>query len=69
MRNLIINLDYNQRIIVYPEGGSQLQTRISGDIGWVEDNESMSDSEFAEHLRVAAEHLKQVAWNARYEGK
>lgn len=53
MRRIIISLWDDRRIIVYPEGGLEVEVLVNG-IGWVISSEAIADAELADMLRQAA---------------
>lgn len=58
---ILINVDKNRRIRVYPEGGLDLECWIGG-IGWVLDNEAdIPDHVIASYLQEAHKAIKTAA--------
>ncbi len=49
MRNIVITLQFGRRIVLYPEGGMDLQRSVDG-IGWVNDNAAANADELCREM-------------------
>lgn len=63
IRRIVIDLNFGRRVILYPEGGMDLEAEVPG-VGWVLDNDAyVPEPDLAGVLVAAAEVAMEQARN------
>jgi hypothetical protein len=60
LRRIVLSLEEHRRVVLYPEGGLDLECNVLG-VGWVLDNGTYDEKELAALLRQVASLTAEVA--------